>query len=383
MSKFRDQVGGQEKEMDPEVIKASEHRMGITKARLLLQHPFYGVLLSMTDFIHEGVIPTMATDGSKVYFNAEFVKALSDDEVYAVLLHEISHCIYLHCTQKRRMNREHKRWNVATDFAINLEIKDMGFKLPKDVLLDEKYRNMNAEQIYDALPQDVSKYQTLDIHIEDSDESSWDDMEDKILTAYEMTKNSKSKGDVPAGIKNWIDKMRKSKVKWERIFHKYVGQAVSKDDFSYARVQKRMVGQDIYLPSLHSHSIGSVIIAIDTSGSIDKKQLEQFAAEINKIRHLVNELTCITCDAVVHEVVKIDKFTDFTKKLKFLGGGGTSHQPVFKKIKELKVLPELFIGLTDMYSDIDSIQKPPYPVIWCSTSEISKAKFGVVVNIPK
>ena len=48
-------------------------------------------------------------------------------------------------------------------------------------------------------------------------------MEDKIVSAYEMTKNSKGKGDLPGGIKRWINKLRRSKVKWERIFHKYVG----------------------------------------------------------------------------------------------------------------------------------------------------------------
>ena len=382
MSDFRERATGKDHEIDEEVIRQSNHRMGITKAKFLLQHPFYGVLLSMTDFLHEAVIPTMATDGAKIYYNAEFVKSLADDEVYAVLLHEISHCIYLHCTSKRRLNRDQKRWNVACDFAINLEIKDMGFKLPKDVLLDEKFRNMNAEQIYDALPQDVSKYQTLDIHIEDSDADHWDDMEDKILTAYEMTKNSKSKGDIPAGIKRWIDKMRKAKVKWERIFHRYIGQALSKDDYSYTRVNKRMVGQDIFLPDLRSPIIGSVVVAIDTSGSIGKDQLQQFAAEIAKIGHLVNEVVAISCDAQVHEVVKINRFENFMTKLKFSGGGGTDFRPAFDEVKKRNMMPELFIYLTDTYGSFPD-RAPNYPVLWCITDENGKVPWGNKVFIPK
>jgi predicted metal-dependent peptidase len=371
------------KEIDPATRKAAEDRMGSSKARLLLQQPFYGVLLSMTDFIQEESIPTMATDGTKVFYNPEFTMKIADDEVFGVLLHEISHCIYLHCTQKRRMNRAHHRWNVATDYAINLEIKNLGYKLPGGLLLDDKYRDLAAEQIYDKLPEDCSDKQTFDVHIENSDSSEWDDMEDKIVTAYEMTKDAKSRGDIPAGIKRWIDKIRRSKVRWERVFHQYIGNALAKDDYSYTRVNKRFLGQDIYLPDLRSHTLGKVVVAIDTSGSIDKEQLQQFAAEIHKISGLIDELTVITCDAQVHEVVKIHKFQNFMDKLKFKGGGGTSHQPVFKKIKELHLEPELFVGLTDMYSDIDQIKKPQYPVLWVSTSEVDKAAFGKVVQIPK
>jgi predicted metal-dependent peptidase len=372
MSTFRDRAVGQEAEIDPTVIHNAAERMGNSRARLLLQQPFYGVLLSMVDFLPEVAIPTMATDGVKVYYNPEFVMELTDDEVFGVILHEISHCIYLHCTQKRRLNRAHQRWNYACDYAVNLEIKDMGYALPSKILLEQKYRDMNAEQIYDQLPEDDQALAGLgspfDIHIDNSDESSWDDMEDKIITAYEMTKNQKGKGNTPAGLKRWIDKLRKAKVRWERIFHRYVGQALAKDDYSFTRVNKRFLGQDMYLPDMRSHIIGSVVIAIDTSGSIGRNCLEQFAAEIAKIGHLVSEITAMSCDAQVHEVVQIRKFENFMKKLQFKGGGGTAFEPIFDKVKEMKMQPELLIYLTDAWGSFPQKQ-PMYPVLWCVTSE--------------
>jgi len=366
MTTFKDQSTGEEKQIDPTIMFKAKERIGNSRARLLLQQPFYGVMLSMMDFVPEASVPTMATDGTKVYYGPEFVMELTDDEVYGVLLHEISHCIYLHCTQKRRLNRAHHRWNVACDFAINLEIKDMGYALPAKVLLDNKYREKNAEQIYDDLPEDSSKFTTLDIHMPNSDESSWDDMEDRIITAYEMTKNHKGKGNMPGGLKRWIDKLRKNKVKWERIFHRYVGQALSKDDYSFTRVNKRFLGQDIYLPDLRSNIIGSVVIAVDTSGSIGRNCLEQFAAEISKISHLVSEVTAMCCDAEVQEVIKLNQFSDFLKKLHFKGGGGTDFRPVFTKVKELGIVPELLIYLTDAYGTFPEKQ-PTYPVLWCCT----------------
>ena len=387
MSTFRDQEKNKEKdEISEQTYRDAAERMGIAKAKLLLNQPFYGVLLSMTDFIPEASIPTMATDGSKVYYNPKYTMELTEKEVFGVLLHEISHCIYLHCTSKRRLNRENHKWNVACDFAINLEIKNMGYTLPHNTLLDEKYREHNAEMIYDALSRDVSNMQTLDMHIENSDAGDWDDMETKIVSAYEATRNGRDQGNLPAGMKRWIDKLRNNKVKWERIFQRYVGQALAKDDYSYARVNRRMVGQDIYLPDLRNYIIGRVVVGIDTSGSMSQNCLAQFGAEVSKIAHLVEDLTVMTCDAEVQEVIKVRKFEEFIKnmKLQFKGGGGTDFAPMFNMIKEKKWQPELFILLTDTYGSWGqwADKKPNYPVLIVSTEESGKAPFGTIVYMP-
>jgi predicted metal-dependent peptidase len=392
MSDFRDNAKGTGKEVDSATAALADRYMSEVRAKLLLKQPFYGVLLSMTDFIPESVIPTMATDGIKVYYNPEFVVKLSEAERNGVLLHEISHCIYLHCNPARRLNRDRMRWNYAADYAINLEIRDLGYTLPKEVLLDEKYRNMNAEMIYDKLPKEEDALKalggTLDTHIEPADGTEdWDDMEDKIISAFEMTKdyydNSKNHGKFPGGIKRWIEKMRKSKVKWERIFHRYIGQALAKDDFSYERFNRRLLPQDIFLPDMRNHIIGSVVLGIDTSGSITPKILEQFAAELAKISHLTNEVTVMTCDAKVHEVVKIRKMENFLKKIKFKGGCGTDFRPVFKEVEDRKIAPELLIYLTDAWGSFPQ-KRPQYPVIWCLTtgSNSKGIPWGQKVEMP-
>src|SRR5271168_5113220 len=104
-------------EITPDMISTQGNRINMAKAKILLQQPFYGVLLSMMDIIHEASLPTFATDGKHVFFNANFSAELTDAELRGVMLHEISHCIYMHCTRKRRLNRDHKRWNIACDFA--------------------------------------------------------------------------------------------------------------------------------------------------------------------------------------------------------------------------------------------------------------------------
>jgi predicted metal-dependent peptidase len=91
----------------------------------------------------------------------------------------------------------------------------------------------------------------------------------------------------------------------------------------------------------------------------------------------------MSCDAQVHEVVKIRKFQDFTKKLQMKGGGGTDFRPVFNKVKELKMQPELLIYLTDTYGSFPE-KAPNYPVLWCVTCEagMSNIPWGQKVMLP-
>ena len=389
MSSLEDKVVP--KSTNKEIIEKANNMMSKVKTMLLLQQPFYGVLMTLTDFICDPSFRTLATDGTRIYYNPNFIISLSEPETFGALLHEINHCIYLHMSPKRRLNRERERWNVATDYEINIEINDMAMtdewiKLPKGILLNNKFRNMNAEQIYDILPDDISKYSTFDDHLEPIDGSKgWDSMEDKIVTAYEGTRGfyegARSQGRLPAGLQRWVKSIRKAKVPWERLFQRYIGEAIANDDFSYSRLNKRYLAHDMYLPSLRNYVIGRVILAVDTSGSITDKILERISSEMIKVSHLIEEIVIMTCDTSVHEIVKLYKMQSFLDKIEFKGKGGTSFIPVFEKIKEIKIMPDLLIYLTDT-EGIFPDKAPPYPVLWCITEENGKVPWGASVYLP-
>jgi predicted metal-dependent peptidase len=121
------------------------------KARtaLLLDHPFFGTLLFRLDARARNSIATMATDGVSLYFNPEFVDELSSAELIGTLAHETMHPALQH--QTRRGGREPKRWKMACDYAINPLLVDAGLTLPKNVLLDDRFRGMSAERIYNLI----------------------------------------------------------------------------------------------------------------------------------------------------------------------------------------------------------------------------------------
>src|ERR1700745_869730 len=123
----------------------------IQKARttLLLDHPFFGTLLFRLGAQARSSIATMATDGVSLYFNQQFVETLSAGEIAGALGHEVMHPALQHHT--RRGDRNPRRWNMACDYAINPMLVDAGLTLPKNVLLDNRFRGMSAERIYNLL----------------------------------------------------------------------------------------------------------------------------------------------------------------------------------------------------------------------------------------
>jgi predicted metal-dependent peptidase len=123
----------------------------IQKARtaLLLDHPFFGLLLFRLGTRPTTSIETMATDGISLFYNGDFVDTLNAAELIGTLAHEVLHPALQHHT--RRGGRNRKRWNMACDFAINPLLLDTGFTLPKDVLIDHRFRGMSAERIYNLI----------------------------------------------------------------------------------------------------------------------------------------------------------------------------------------------------------------------------------------
>ena len=123
----------------------------IQKARtaLLLDHPFFGSLLFRLKGKESRSVKTMATDGVSLYYNPEFVETLNAATLAGTLAHEVMHPALHH--HVRRSGRDPKRWNQACDYAINPLLVDAGLSLPDGVLLDNRFRGMSAEQIYNLL----------------------------------------------------------------------------------------------------------------------------------------------------------------------------------------------------------------------------------------
>lgn len=149
----------------------------ITKARSKLMKGQVGmasILLGLELVEADDKCDTMATDGKRIYYNTKFVESIPESKIMGVLVHEGGHVIFEHMF--RRGTRNHKIWNYATDYAINVWLLDNGYDLPEGGLIDVKYRGQSAELIYRTLTSDDEALQdAVDQINEGNDQQDGDD----------------------------------------------------------------------------------------------------------------------------------------------------------------------------------------------------------------
>ncbi|WP_323665276.1 DUF2201 family putative metallopeptidase [Aliarcobacter butzleri] len=87
-------------------------------------------------------------DKFNLYINPDLFKLFSIDEQKAILIHEAMHIIFNHFS--RQEEKDHEKWNIATDAAINQFIKN----IPSNCILPETLcepREMYAEFYYEDI----------------------------------------------------------------------------------------------------------------------------------------------------------------------------------------------------------------------------------------
>lgn len=370
--------------------------------KLTYQTPFFGIFLLNTRVYEVDRFPTAATDGVSIFYNKDFMGSLTQQERTGVMMHEVLHMVYSHCARKRSMGKCPATWNAALDYVINLEIKDMAtpsVKLPDLCLVDEKYRGMYPEQVYELLkkkhkcgggkqegnsdgmnrcPGDGQG--SMDEHLPmPEDAKTQQDIEDRIMSAAETAKMA---GNLPRNISRLVDEIKASKVPWQRLFARYMGQRLMAGDYSYSQFNRRYLADELYLPAMKSYQVGKVALVVDTSGSITQELMSQFAAEVKKLSNFISEIAVISCDAVVNSFEVVMDTANIEKAVQFKGGGGTDFRPPFLELKKRNFEPEVFIYLTDAQGPFPE-KAPGFPCIFVITpgSDAPTPKWGIRVQM--
>src|SRR5574343_230997 len=125
-------------------------QMALARTQLILRQGFFGMLALRLQFVERLDIPTLAVDGKHIFYNPDFVLSLSDKLTQSAVAHEVMHCALAHIG--RRNGRDLKKWNVAGDYALNQILLDSKFQLGEGWLIDERFKGMSADQIYNLLP---------------------------------------------------------------------------------------------------------------------------------------------------------------------------------------------------------------------------------------
>lgn len=167
--------------------------------------------------------------------------------------------------------------------------------------------------------------------------------------------SAKGQGNVPAGLRVWADGLLKpAKVPWRQLLARAIRGALAYQagsvDYSYSRPARRQgaVGWGRGMPVLPTlrGPRPRVAVAIDTSGSMGRGEIERAASECAGIlKATAADVALLACDAAVHTVTQLRHPRELAQALK--GGGGTSFVPIFQTIAAMRDAPGILVILTD------------------------------------
>jgi predicted metal-dependent peptidase len=196
---------------------------------------------------------------------------------------------------------------------------------------------------------------------------------------------AKVQGKLPAGMERVFGEVLEPVVDWTDKIASFFARKVGCDSYDWRKPDRRLILRDLFAPAMSGHGCGTVVVGVDTSGSIDQKTIDRFMAEVSGILEEVKprNLYALWCDAAVHRVDELEDAGDLNmvRSKGAPGGGGTSFVPVFDWIEKHQIEPDALVYLTDMYGDFPSAA-PSYPVLWGSISKDITAPFGEVVEVP-
>jgi predicted metal-dependent peptidase len=355
-----------------------------------------GVLMIGEKKIVDG-LPTACTNGRDELYGREFVDSLTDAEFRFLMLHECYHKMYRHLTTWKHLHDiDHDRANRACDYVINLKLTDQDggkgwIKMPEGGCINSEYRGMDAKQVFDLLESSDDGGQGgtgFDDHdwdgAKEMSEAEQNELAKEIDEA--LRQGSTLAGKMGSGGNRDIGELLTPKKDWRELLREYVSTTCAGKDYStWKKPNRRYIGMDILMPSSISESMGEIVVAIDTSGSIGQRELDNFLSEIKGICETVNpsKVHVLYWDTAVcrHEMYEQAELGNLVKSTKPAGGGGTDATCVPPFLAEHNIKPECVVMLTDGYLGGDWGQWT-VPVLWCILNNKSaQATVGTTIHI--
>lgn len=415
-----------------------EQKLAAARTRLILDKPFLGALVLRLPMVVADPkwCETTFSDGITFYYNHDYIDALDAEQTQFALSHEALHCALSHF--HRRGHRVKHRWDLACDYAVNPLLINDGLKPPPDVMHLREFEGMTAEEIYPCLEdndnggeRDLENKKKSDETDSDSEQTRQDKSGGSQQKKEQNDQPSKGQGESdstnkpelddngkggqapqPTGMSaqqeeelslQWqqrlagaaqqalqsgklegdmarmVDHLLQPKLPWRMLLARYMS-ATAQEDYSYARPSSRRGDPAVY-PSMRSHET-NIVVAIDTSGSIDKEEIEEFISEIDAIKSQVRaSVTLLTCDSQLNYGCpwRFEAWDQFQFDVEIRGGGGTNFKPVFEWVDAQDRVPDLLLYFTDAEGVFPDVE-PSFPVTWLVKGK-SKVPFGVRVQL--
>lgn len=366
------------------------------KAQLVIQQPFFAGIVLRRPLVWDDSIPTACINPQgRIRLNPEFIASLSVAQVKFLLCHEALHYVLLHAA---RLGGKHAgAWNIACDAVINDTLRDAGIgEFIEGGVNVPNARHDKAEDHYRVPPPGEGQHLGDDgggngpggigNDLEPGDGPPMTEAERSELEAnvkielVQAAKAAKIAGKLPANIARMVgDLLEGVPIPWHKKLERFMTSLAGSEQ-SWSRPNRRFVHAGMYMPGQKpTLALGTVVVAVDTSGSIGARELAEFSYQLNCIMEQARpeKVQVVYCDS---EINHVDEFSgdDLPLVLNPHGGGGTDFRPVFEFADTLPEAPDCIIYLTDLYGPMPDSSL--YPTMWVTT-ESEQANFGEVIKI--
>ncbi|MGI9137313.1 MAG: vWA domain-containing protein [Candidatus Nanopelagicales bacterium] len=389
---------------------------------VLMRNPetalYSGVIMMVESHVVDDV-PTAYTDGVNKKYGRKFMQNLDDEEVRGLILHENLHVMLMHIPRHKDLMRENPILaNIAMDLVVNdiiMNLEDKKLcKLPKGGVYDAAFHGWSVREIYNKLKKDNPHIKPKKVLVsagggegdEDQnsdsgsgegeeviningkkhkvgngdehdaggdgapkDEQSMKELEESINRA--IREGGMLAGRLGAKVPRQIEQSLDKPIDWKAALRDFITTSIKgKDELTWRRFRRDLLSNDILAPSDESETMSEIIVAIDTSGSIDQEMIGKFAYQL--------QLICDTCqpekvrvlwwDTQVHgEQVLPGDSPDIRHLLKPMGGGGTHVSCVSAYVKANKLKPDCIVVFTDGYVESDVKWDISVDTLWLVT----------------
>lgn len=340
-----------------------------------MRHPKFALLAGVIMMGKSEVtdkLPTAATNGKDKLYGADFIADMPRKQLRYLVLHECFHVALKHCVLYRDIKKKYARKvNKAQDYVINglIEEMDPEFKFverPTKVapLVDAKYQGMSFQQVFNLLPdepEDDGKGgdggdSPFDEHI-DADDLSHEELQELGKQIDDANRQgemlARKLAGKEAGGRDIFGLAAERHTDWVSALREFIQSvSVGDDNSRFAPPNKRLLAAGFILPSHFTESVGEIVIAADTSGSMApyyKLLFGEVAAICNQVKPEAVRMLWWDTAVCGDQVFSPSDYDQIATLLKPKGGGGTTPQVVVDYIRENKIDAKAIIWLSDGY----------------------------------
>lgn len=388
--------------------------------QLLLREPFYGHFLMGVPKAFDLAVPTAAVSlferqMVKLRINPQFWDSISEAHRYGLVKHEVLHIVLRHLVFLKNY-ASRAIFNIAADLVVNQFIapeqlpdgavtldffkpleKTQGLFLEKDKGVDYYYEKLLQFLQKQAKPAPESASGTGKSGVSDEDHQKseavlrqmdqwlqeeseamakhrfWeefaalDSSETRVMEQFikNATKQAlqrtrlKTHGSLPGNLLEELEAAVADKplVNWRRVLRLFAASSNSTFLKNTIRRPSKRYG---VVPGIRLNRRHDILLAVDTSGSIQQEDLALFFSEIYHIWRQGARITIVECDV---DIQRIYPYRGETPK-SVAGRGGTRFDAPIRLANER--MPDALMYFTDGYAPAPAISAR-MPVLWVLT----------------